>query len=53
MLKFIKKYFDFNEREINKIKKKVAEINALEDEVRKLKDEQFVKETEKLKKQIQ
>lgn len=53
MFQFIKKYFDFNEKEIQRLKKKVAEINSHEDKVRALKDEDFAKETEKLKKQIQ
>ena len=49
MLNFIKKFFDYNQREINRLKKKVEEINQLEDKARSLKDEQFVKETEKLR----
>ncbi len=53
MFKFITKYFDFNEREIQRIKKKVDEINALEDKARALKNEDFVKETENLKKAVQ
>lgn len=49
MLGFLKKLFDYNEREVNRIRGKVAEINALEDKIRTLKDEDFPKETETLK----
>jgi len=52
MLNFFKKIFDYNEREIRRIKKIVDEINKLEDKTRNLKDEDFPKETEKLKEQI-
>lgn len=53
MLNFITKYFDYNLREVGRIRKKVEEINSFEDKVRHLKDEDFPLETEKLKKQIQ
>ena len=53
MFSFIGKLFDYNQREIDKLKKKAEEINALEDKARVLKDEDFKKETEKLKEQIQ
>jgi len=49
MFNFIKKFFDYNQREINRLSKKVEEINQLEDKARVLKDEEFPKETEKLK----
>jgi len=52
MFNFISKFFDYNQKEINRIRKRVGEINALEDKARKLKDENFSKETEKLKKLI-
>lgn len=52
MLNFLTKFFDYNQREINRLKKKVEEINELEDEVRKLKDSDFPKETKKLKERI-
>ncbi|MGB9883485.1 MAG: preprotein translocase subunit SecA [Microgenomates group bacterium] len=52
MLNFFKKFFDYNYREIQRLKKKVEQINALEDKVRVLKDEDFKKETEKLKEKI-
>ena len=53
MFKFITKYFDFNEKEIARLKKRVLEINDLEDKARELKDEQFKKETERLKEAVQ
>lgn len=53
MLSVFKKMFDFNLKEVNRLKKRVVEINALEDKARDLKDEDFKSETEVLKKQIQ
>lgn len=52
MLNIFKKFFDYNEREVQRLKKKVDEINNLEDKARTLQDEDFKKETEKLKKII-
>ena len=49
MLNFITKVFDSNEKEIKKIRLVVEKINSLEKKVQKLKDEDFPKETEKLK----
>lgn len=53
MFKFIKKFFDYNQREVNRIKKIVVEINQLEDKVRNLKEKDFIKETNRLKTEIQ
>ncbi|OGK62255.1 preprotein translocase subunit SecA [Candidatus Roizmanbacteria bacterium RIFOXYB2_FULL_38_10] len=53
MFTFVKKLFDFNQKEISRLQKKVDTINALEDEVRKLQDADFVSETNKLKEMIQ
>ena len=53
MLGFLKKFFDYNEREVNRIRKKVEEINKLEDKARSLKDKDFPKETKSLKDTIQ
>jgi len=53
MLGFVKKLFDFNEREIVRIRAIVEKINALEDETRNLKDGDFLTETAKLKKQLE
>ncbi len=49
MLNFLTKFFDYNQREINRLKKRVEEINKLEDKTRTLKDSDFIKETGKLK----
>lgn len=53
MLNIFKKFFDFNQREVERLSKRVDEINALEENAKKLKDIDFPKETAKLKKQIQ
>lgn len=52
MFNFLTKFFDFNQKEIARIQKKVLEINAFEDKARKLKDSDFKKETAKLKEAI-
>lgn len=53
MLGKIKQLFDYNEKELNRLRKIVEEINELEPKAQKLSDEDFKKETEKLKKQVQ
>lgn len=53
MFNFFKKFFDYNEREINRLGKKVEEINSLEDKARILKDKDFKNETRKLQEEIQ
>lgn len=53
MLNIFKKFFDYNERELNRLRKIIEEINVLEDKARDLKDNQFTKETEKLKEKLQ
>ncbi len=53
MFGFLKKLFDYNEREVNRIRVKVEEINNLEDKARVLKDKDFPKETKSLKEDIQ
>ena len=52
MLSFIKNLFNFNQKEINRLQKKVEQINVLEDDARTLKNEDFKNETLKLKDQI-
>ena len=47
MLNIFKSFFDYNQKEINRLQKKVEEINLLEDRVRDLKDSDFIKETKK------
>jgi len=53
MLNFFKKLFDYNEKELKKLRLIVEKINQLEDKARHLKDEEFPKETEKLKEIIE
>jgi len=48
----ISKFFDSNEKEVNKLKPLVEKINSLEEKIKKLKDEDFPKKTEQLKKRI-
>src|SRR3989338_11632226 len=52
MFNLFKKYFDYNEKAVNKLKKRVEEINSLEDKARNLKDVQLKKETELLKEKV-
>ncbi len=49
MFNFVTKLFDYNQREINRLKKRVVEINGLEDKARVLKDSDFIKETGRLR----
>lgn len=49
MFRFLKKIFDYNEKELTKLKRVVDEINKLEDKARSLKDNDFPRETQKLK----
>lgn len=53
MLNFFKKLLDYNQKEIDRYQKRVNGINSFEDKARHLKDADFAKETEKLRKQIQ
>ena len=53
MLNLFKKFFDYNQREINRLQKKVEEINLLEDRTRNLKDGDFLNETKKLQEIVQ
>ncbi|MDO8610690.1 MAG: preprotein translocase subunit SecA, partial [bacterium] len=48
MFNFITKFFNYNEREVARLRSKVDEINKLEDKARSLKDKDFLKETKKL-----
>lgn len=52
MLNIFKKFLDYNQREINKIKLKVDEINKLEDWARKLNSKEIKEQTEKFKNEI-
>ncbi len=46
------KFFDSNEKEIEKLKPIVLEINSLEEKTKKLKDEAFPKKTQELKERV-
>lgn len=52
MFEFITKLFDYNQKQINRYKKIVVQINALEDEVRKLADTDFPMKTDELRQQL-
>ena len=53
MLGVLSKFFDSNEREIKKFLPIVDEINALSEKTKKLRDSDFPKKTEELKKRIE
>ncbi len=52
MINFFNKFFDSNAQAIKRLRVVVEQINASEARAKKLKDEDFPKETSKLKKQI-
>ncbi len=52
MLNVLSKFFDSNEKEINKLKPIIAEINLLEEKAKKIKDSDFPKKTKEFKKRI-
>src|SRR5688572_31649915 len=53
MLGAITKFFDTNDREVKKLEPIVAQINSLAEKYKKLKDSDFPKKTEELKKRIE
>jgi len=53
MFDFIKKLFDYNEKQIRRMQVQVDQINLLEDKSRVLKDADFKKETKRLQEIIQ
>jgi len=53
MLGFINRFFDYNAKEISRINKIVESINLLEDRARKLSDNDFLRESDKIKKLVQ
>ena len=53
MLSFIKKLFDSSNKYLKKAKVTSTKIEKLEEEMQRLKDEDFPKETEKLKQRFQ
>ena len=52
MFSFFKRFFDYNQREIDRLTRIVKKIDILEDKARDLRDGDFVKETEKFRDQI-
>jgi len=52
MLKFLKKFLDFNEKELATIRPLVTRINALEENVKKLKDEEMKEKTAELRQRL-
>ncbi|KKQ38641.1 MAG: Protein translocase subunit SecA [Candidatus Levybacteria bacterium GW2011_GWC2_37_7] len=52
MFNFIGKFFDSNEKEINKLKPLVSEINSFEEKFKKLKEKDFPLKTKEFKERI-
>ncbi len=53
MLTFVKQLFDFNLKEVKRLQRKVDEVNKMEEEVRKLSDEDILKRSHDIKKMVQ
>ncbi len=49
MLKFLAKFFDENQRKLDRYQAQVEQINALESEIQKLSDSKLAKQTQKFK----
>ena len=52
MFNLLNKFFDSNEKEINKLKPLVAEINSFEEKFKKLKEKDFPKKTKEFKERV-
>ncbi len=52
MLPLVGKFFDSNDREIDRLSSIITEINSLEEKTKKLKDSDFAKKTEDFRKRI-
>lgn len=52
MFSVLNRFFDSNNREINRLRPIVDEINGLEEKIRKLKDKDFAKKTEEFKERV-
>lgn len=52
MLKLFSKFLDINQREVDRLKKVVDQVNSYSDKAKKLKDGDFAKKTEDFKKQV-
>ncbi len=48
MFNFLKKFFDYNQKEVDRLNQTVEKVNALENKARDLADKDFIKETRKL-----
>ncbi len=53
MFPFLNKFFDSNEKQLERVKPIVREINGLESEIKKLKDSDFPKKTKELKERVE
>ncbi len=53
MLKFLSRFLDSNEKQINQLKPLVAQINELEPKVKKFKAHEFAKKTQEFKTRIE
>lgn len=53
MLQLLKRFVDFNEKQLHRYRVIVDQINVLEDQVRELKDTEFPTETQKLQEELQ
>ncbi|MCL4353058.1 preprotein translocase subunit SecA [Patescibacteria group bacterium] len=52
MLNFLGRFFDSNEKQLERVRSVILEINALEEKIKKLKDKDFPKKTEEFKQRI-
>ena len=52
MFGILTKFFDSNEKQINKLKPLILEINSLEREMKKIKDKDFPKKTQEFRERI-
>ncbi len=52
MFKLFSNFLDLNKKELDRLQKAVIKINALEDEMKKLKDKDFKKKTDEYKKRV-
>jgi len=52
MKNFISRLVDLNQREVNRLEKRVGEINALEKRTKKLKDKSFAQKTNEFRKRL-
>ena len=52
MLRFVRKLFDYNEKELKRLRKIVDQINALEEDISQLSDKKLAQKTEEFKNKI-